>query len=124
MSIREAGVAKVIVAGTRTIDPHACMSILDDAFSEELPAEIVSGGAKGPDSAGEQWARANGVPVRRFAADWMAHGRAAGIRRNEEMAAYVGKGGALIAFWDGVSCGTADMIKRARAHGLRVTVIR
>jgi len=33
-------------------------------------SEVVSGGASGADTCGEQWARANGIPVTRFPADW------------------------------------------------------
>jgi hypothetical protein len=32
--------------------------------------------------------------------------------------------GALIAIWDGVSRGTADMLTRATRHGLRVYIHR
>lgn len=46
------------------------------------------------DSLGEQ----NGVPVRRFPANWERFGRAAGMYRNAEMARYASGG---IILWDG-----------------------
>ncbi len=79
--------------------------------------EVVSGGAAGVDALGEAWARRQGLPVRRFEADWDRHKRFAGHVRNTEMAAYAD---ALIAVWDGTSRGTRDMIALARRHGLRM----
>ena len=54
-------------------------------------------------------------------ADWDTDGPAAGPLRNEKMA----KLGATVcfAFWDGKSKGTADMIRRATAHGIPVRII-
>jgi hypothetical protein len=51
-------------------------------------AEIVSGGAAGADRLGEALAVELGLPVRVFSADWKAFGRAAGPKRNQEIAAY------------------------------------
>lgn len=53
--------------------------------------------------------------------DWNAHGKAAGPIRNEEMA----KAGAdlCLAFWDGKSRGTLDMITRAVKHGIPVRIV-
>ena len=45
-------------------------------------------------------------------ADWAAHGRAAGPIRNSTMAEH---GNGLLAFWDGESKGTADMITKMKA---------
>jgi uncharacterized phage-like protein YoqJ len=47
-------------------------------------------------------------------ADWAAHGRAAGPIRNSYMAEH---GSGLLAFWDGQSKGTADMITKMKAKG-------
>lgn len=47
-------------------------------------------------------------------ADWAAHGRAAGPIRNSLMAEH---GNGLLAFWDGESKGTEDMIKKMKAKG-------
>jgi hypothetical protein len=79
--------------------------------------EVVEGGAPGFDAFAKKWAKYHGIPVKEFAADWDKHGRAAGPRRNEEMARYAD---ALIAFHGGK--GTDDMIRRARKHGLVVYI--
>lgn len=44
--------------------------------------------------------------------------------RNREMAGYVGPKGFLIAFWDGVSSGTKNMIEEARRVGMKDSRIR
>jgi hypothetical protein len=71
---------------------------------------IISGGAAGADSLGEQYAQENGIAIERHPADWKKHGKAAGPIRNAEMAACADF---LIAFWDGKSRGTQNMMMNA-----------
>jgi hypothetical protein len=82
--------------------------------------EVVSGHAPGVDRCGEAWARRCGIPVRLFPARWSEHGRSAGFRRNAEIAAYAG---ALLAWWDGESAGTRDVITRVVALGKPVRIV-
>lgn len=82
---------------------------------------VVSGDATGADSWGIVWAKRRGLPIERHPADWKKHGRAAGPVRNAEM---VAKADALIAIWDGESRGTADVMEKACAAGLKVFVWR
>lgn len=116
---------KLIVAGTRTVrDPRVVERAIAEALASwGLPLsaveEIVSGGARGVDRLGEQFAARRGVRVRVFEADWQGRGIAAGPLRNAKMAEHAD---ALVAVWDGASRGTADMIAKARARGLRVHV--
>lgn len=111
---------KLIIAGSRTIDGVEGMAALMDAASA-CPwgspdiTEIVSGGARGIDTLGEQLADKLLIPVRRFPADWDTHGRAAGFIRNTEMAKHAD---ALLAVWDGKSRGTAHMIATAAQNGI------
>ena len=56
-----------------------------------------------------------------FPANWKAHGRAAGPIRNAQMASV---SHALIAFWDGKSRETKNMIDTATKRGLQVAVVR
>lgn len=53
-------------------------------------------------------------------ADWRTHGRAAGPIRNSYMAEH---GSGLLAFWDGESRGTADMIKKMKDKKKAVRVM-
>lgn len=102
--------AKVIVAGSREgFEEGQVWAALSHDLVEEIPElEIVSGGARGPDSFGESWAYEANVDVKRFPADWDTHGKKAGILRNVEMSRYADR---LIAFWDGKSRGTQHMIR-------------
>lgn len=111
---------KTIIAGTRTIANPALVAqaIRASSWAAQI-TEVVSGKAPGVDTLGEQWAHARGLPVVEFPADWDRHGKAAGPIRNEAMACYAD---ALILVWDGVSPGSANMLKIARQRGLRVYV--
>ena len=88
----------------------------------QLPgtATVVHGAARGADRLAADAARVLGLAVEPHPANW-ALGNQAGFMRNEEMAA---RGADLcIAFWDGSSRGTADMMQRAEEHGITVEVI-
>lgn len=82
---------------------------------------IVSGHASGADALGERYAQERGLECEQYPADWEAYGRAAGPIRNAEMAEVAD---ALIAFWDGASRGTKNMIDTAKSKGLKVAVVR
>ena len=114
---------KLIVAGTRDfIDKEYLWKVLDRYLSQRDPSTvtILDGKARGPDRFGGEYGEAKGMRVLPFPADWDKHGNAAGFIRNEEMAQ---AGTHLIAFWDGQSRGTKDMIERAQEHGLTIIVI-
>ena len=80
--------------------------------------EVVTGGAPGIDELAEVWAATMGYPVTTFPADWKTYGRAAGPKRNEQIADYID---ALLAI-PGRGTGTRDMIRRARARELPVWI--
>lgn len=114
---------KVIIAGSRTWADTAAIERTMAKFPHPIN-EVVSGGAPGVDIMGEAWAKENLIPIKRFPAAWRVLGRKAGVLRNEAMAVYAGRNGALVAFWDGQSKDTADMCKRARLHGMLVWVVQ
>lgn len=112
---------KIIIAGGRTFTDY---DFLRDTLDEILAVddfEIISGGAKGVDALGERYAEARGLSVKAFPADWEKYGRAAGPIRNEEMARYAD---GLIAFWDGESRGTANMIDISKRYALEIKIIQ
>lgn len=116
---------KVIIAGGRDFNDYEllkekCDFFLKNKIMEGRRITIISGHASGADSLGERYAQEGGLQCEQHPADWKTHGKAAGFIRNAEMAAIAD---ALIAFWDGKSRGTANMINTARAKGLRVAVI-
>jgi hypothetical protein len=81
---------------------------------------IISGAARGADRLGEKYAKERGYKVIRVPADWNRYGKSAGYIRNKEMAE---SSDALVAFWDGKSKGTKNMIDLAKEYGLKVRVI-
>jgi hypothetical protein len=111
---------KTIIAGSRGISDPALVAraIKESGFSI---TEVVSGHAPGVDLLGEEWAEKNQIPVKLFPPDWSRLGaQRAGFIRNNEMARYAD---AMIGVWDGESSGTADMIQKAKAAGLKVYLL-
>lgn len=125
---------RIIIAGSRTFADYkpaekTLYNILNEKvlpnFDTDL-TEIVSGGAMGADKIGEKFGYDHNITVRVFPANWTLHGKRAGFIRNEEMAIYAADKdyeGVLIAFWDGISKGTENMINLAKRYGLRVFVV-
>ena len=116
---------RCIVAGSRTFDNYSALAKKMDAslarqVKEGNAVTIISGTARGADLIGERYARDRGFQVERFPADWNRHGKAAGYRRNAEMA---GVANAVVVFWDGYSLGTQHMITIAKDHRLPLKVI-
>lgn len=105
---------KVIIAGCR--DWTASRNAIGDGVEASgfKVTEVVSGGADGIDKCGENWADYECVDKTVMHANWTGRGRSAGPHRNERMARYAD---ALIAFWDGKSKGTLNMIKTMRKLG-------
>ncbi len=113
--------ARVIVAGSRKWVNHEIVeAYLKPYLGQFEKVTIISGMAMGPDRFAYDYALKNNIDVEEFPADWDTHGRSAGYIRNAEMAV---AGTHLIAFWDGVSKGTKNMIDIATKKGLDVTVV-
>lgn len=101
---------KVIIAGSRSIDWPSFIQMWD-LLPKEIPklfTEVVSGGAKGPDSHGEVVAKHNGLEIKRFIPYWTTLGKKAGILRNVDMGEYADS---AIVFWDGESRGSLHMFE-------------
>lgn len=125
---------RVIVAGTRgkrvsvrqldkVITNLQCNGVADHVDTWE----VVHGScANSPDEDGAAWAISMGLRPTPFPADWKKYGKAAGPIRNLAMAKYAAEAdfGLLIAFWDGKSTGTQNMIANACAERLHVVVVR
>jgi hypothetical protein len=83
---------------------------------------IISGGAKGADLLAATVARGLGFEVKEFKPDWEAFGKSAGLKRNIQMLEE--KPHLVIAFWDGVSTGTAHTLKHAKEQGVEIEIIK
>lgn len=102
---------KLIIAGGREFNPtpefiQSAILMFGILPTKTGELEIVSGGARGVDWAGEAFAMRYGYPIKRFPAHWSIHGKAAGPLRNKQMAEY---GDALFLMWDDMSAGSADI---------------
>ena len=116
---------RMIVAGGRDFaDEKLLTSTLDGLREEFIEIEIVSGHASGADKMAEAYAKRLGIPLKIFPADWKKYGRGAGPIRNREMLSYIVEGNpVVVAFWDGQSKGTKNMIDQAQKASVDCRVI-
>lgn len=82
---------------------------------------VIQGGARGADQIAREWCRSREVPYDNYAADWNAHGKAAGPIRNQRMIDE-GRPDLVLAFPGGR--GTADMVRRAKAAGVKICEVQ
>jgi len=110
---------KVAIVGSRDFDDYKYLfKVMHHLNSNGNITEVVCGCARGADSLGELWAKQNGIKVTYFKPDW-SKGKGAGFDRNKEMAHYCD---AVVAFWDGKSRGTKQMIEYSKSLGKRVII--
>jgi hypothetical protein len=105
------------IVGSRDFAPLSLVAAVVNRLPDDTV--IVSGGAQGVDHAAEVYAKGR-LRCIVFPADWRKHGRAAGFLRNTDI---VNSSQYVIAFWDGVSHGTADSIRKAVKSGKPLTVV-
>ena len=110
---------KIIIAGCRNYNDYENFKKECDKLITEK-VEIVWGGASGVDAMAKRYADEKGHNNKLFKADWTAFGKSAGPIRNQKMAEY---GDELIAFWDGKSRGTRNMILQAKEKLEKIAVI-
>lgn len=112
---------RVIVCGGRDYpDDVRVRAVLDAGVDGQPITEIAEGGADGADMHAQEWAFIRGIPCQTYEADWRLYGKSAGPIRNAQMLREFAPD-AVIAFPGGR--GTADMIRQARAAGVRVIEI-
>lgn len=121
----------IVVSGTRNADvtPYQISNgvwLCAYAFSrqpkdeprQEVPVTILHGDSGNVDKVADEWARgckeSHDVRVKPYPAEWDRYGKPAGPLRNAQMA---DDGDALLAFWDGFSDGTHDMIQKMLKNG-------
>jgi len=108
---------KVAVIGSRTFNDYEEIKRTLSAINITL---LVSGGAKGADTLGEQYAKENNIPTKIFFPDWNKHGKAAGFIRNTDI---INEAELVVAFWDNSSKGTKDSLQKAEKAGKKILVI-
>ena len=111
---------KLAIIGSRTFnDPQLLKESLSPYVSKITL--VISGGAKGADLLGEYWANANNIETLIFYPDWDTHGKRAGFIRNADI---IKNCDCCIAFWDGISKGTAHSISLCIKQNIPYKIIR
>ncbi len=106
---------KVAIIGSRNL-------FIED-FTKYIPpktTEIVSGGARGIDKCAEKYARQRNLKLTVFMPDYDKYGKSAPIIRNREIVNYADS---VVAFWDGKSSGTKNVIDVCKKLGKTFCVI-
>ncbi len=112
----------VIIAGSRDFNDYDLLRKKCNLFfANKHPTSIISGGARGADSLGRKYASEKGIPCVVMPAQWDTYGKKAGYLRNNEM---LKRADALVAFWDGSSPGTQQMIQISKHKGIPVRIVR
>jgi len=109
---------KILICGSRTFNNYdklknSVNNVLKDLRSQGEKI-FISGGAKGADTIAEEYALNNDKQFKCFSANWDKYGKRAGVIRNREMLEYLSYGDVVIAFWDGKSKGTKNMVEIAK----------
>ena len=114
---------RIVVAGSRYFEDYdVAKQYIQECISDirkDNELVFLSGMCKGADLLGEKFAKENGYEIESHPANWKAYGRAAGPKRNEEMAQLCDL---VICFWDGKSKGTKNMIDYSMKLGKTVRV--
>ena len=109
---------KVAIIGSRTFfDKSKLIQQMDNLQNISL---IVSGGARGADTMGEQYARERNIPTKIFLPDWERFGKSAGFKRNVQI---IEAADMVVAFWDGKSAGTKHSIELAKRSGKECKIV-
>jgi len=116
-------VFRITIGGFRDFNDNYIFKQFVDECLEKLNIKkeivILSGHCRGVDKMAENYAMESGYLLEIYPAEWGKYGRAAGPKRNEEM---VEKSNAVIAFWNGKSKGTENLIHIAKRKGITLFV--
>jgi hypothetical protein len=117
---------RILVCGSRDWDDREMIrnAIMKECDRSTMPAPlhvtIINGAARGADRISSEIAEELGVGILEVPANWSIWGKMAGPIRNEEMLKYAPD--VVLAFWDGMSKGTKNMVQIAKRKGFEVKV--
>ena len=106
---------KLLIAGSRSVQTFN--------LSEHIPPSvttIISGGAQGVDKLAEEYADQKRLSKIILRPNYALYGRAAPIKRNEEMVALAD---CVLIIWDGKSKGTKYTAEYAKKQNKQTTII-
>lgn len=121
---------RILVTGTRHAGPQAGAQLIAAVLFQSVEVArvagrdpvIVHGAARGVDRLAHSWAERFGVRIEQHPADWDAHGRSAGMRRNAEMVKLGAEVCLAFPLIGADSNGTWDCIRRAGRAGIPVRI--
>lgn len=109
---------RIGIIGSRSIrEKYKIYALLNKIFRRYPEAELVSGGAEGPDSFAYDYCIDYGHDIIVCGAGWKVHGKKAGFIRNMRIAK---RADIIIAFWDEISGGTKHCMDYAKKMGKKV----
>lgn len=111
---------KLAIIGSRGFQNYSLLIKELDPKKDKITL-VISGGAEGADTLGEKWARGNKIPTLIFPANWNKFGKRAGYIRNEDI---IKNCDCCIAFWDGVSKGTAHSISLCKKYNKPCKIVK
>ena len=117
---------RIIVTGSRNFDNYALLEDRLDCLTYGIKGEIeiVSGNETEAGLLGERYAREKGLPFHIIKPEWEKDGGRTGPFRNQRMLDYASeKYPMVVAFWDGSSSETKDMITRAEKADIYTEVV-
>lgn len=98
---------KAIITGSKDFNSIESMEECIESLGLDPITEVICCGSKGADTVGANWAMKHNIPVKVYLPKWDEYGYAAALIRNNLIAKYTD---ILIAFWDGESPGTKNII--------------
>ena len=105
---------KLAIVGSRTFNNiREFLEIMNIIKSKYNITTIISGGARGADTFGSDYADRNKIQKIIFKAEWDKYGKSAGFRRNKDI---IKNCDVCIAFWDGQSHGTKHDIDLCKEY--------
>lgn len=111
---------KIAIIGGRTFtDYNFAENEINKIINHNDISCVISGGARGADKIAEKYAILYNIPTEIIIPDWSI-GRHAGFIRNSDI---VNKSDIIIAFWNGISKGTLDSIKKAKKANKEMYII-
>jgi len=113
----------IVCGGCNYSNYEAFKRQLDQVLAKYENVTLISGHAKGVDTMAECYASEKKIPIKVFPAEWTKYGKAAGPIRNTAMLQYaLEQTAVVVAFWNGASRGTGNMLKQAEKTGVECHV--
>lgn len=100
---------RVAVIGSKTFNDYG---LLKDTLDSVYISGIISGGDLGADKLAEQYAKEKDIPI-----EVIPH-----TENSELTYSIISRAQLVVAFWDGKSQGTQDLLKYAKKQGKQISI--